>query len=163
QKNWWPSHLGKTPAQVYAAHQKKQHQLNQLTDQLVKMKVIPTQAALAPAAASPATNGAHQPWIPDDLLVRLKLVPPGHKPRAKPRRLRPARASNGRAPNRRKAAARKRPTERLSEHALPLFDLSALPDHVTYDLRESASDSATTTNGNGERQTDRYLGHSLPL
>jgi putative drug exporter of the RND superfamily len=164
QKNWWPSHLGKTPAQVYAAHQKKQHQLNQLTDQLVKMKVIPTQPALAPAVAdSPATNGAPQPWIPDDLLVRLKLVPPGHKPRSKSRRPRPTRTATGRTPDGRKAATRKRRTERLSDHALPLFDLSALPDHVTYELRESASDFATPTNGNGKRQADRYLGHSLPL
>ena len=34
---------------------------------------------------------------------------------------------------------------------------------MTNDLQESALDSATTTNGNGKRKADRYLGHSLPL
>jgi putative drug exporter of the RND superfamily len=163
QKNWWPSHLGKSPAQVYAAHQKKQQQLEQLTDQLVRMKVIPGRETLASAPASSATNGAGQPWIPDDLLVRLKLVPPGHKPRTKSRRLRSPGVANGRARDGRKATTDKRSIERLPEHALPLFDLSALPDHVTDDLHDSASDSAAAANGNGKHKTDRYLGHSLPL
>jgi RND superfamily putative drug exporter len=44
-----------------------------------------------------------------------------------------------------------------------LFDLSGLSDQLTYDLQESAVDSATTTNGNGKQKVDRYLGHSLPL
>ena len=163
QKNWWPSHLGKSAAQVYAAHQRKQQQLEQLADQLVRMKVIPSRETLTPAPTAAATNGGAQPWIPDDLLVRLKLVPPGHKSRTKSRRKRPTGAANGHARGERKATNGKRPSARLPDHALPLFDLSALPDHVTYDLREPASDSATTTNGNGKRTADRYLGHSLPL
>ncbi len=31
QKNWWPSHLGQSAAQVYAARQRKQQQLDQLS------------------------------------------------------------------------------------------------------------------------------------
>jgi len=161
QKNWWPSHLGKSPAQVYAAHQKKQQQLEQLTDQLVRMKVIPGRETSASAPASSATNGAGRPWIPDDLLVRLKLIP-GHKPRTKSRRPRAtgvANATSGSAA----AANGKRSSERLPAHALPLFDLSRLPTHLTDDLHDSALDSAAATNGNGKRKTDRYLGHSLPL
>jgi putative drug exporter of the RND superfamily len=163
QKNWWPSHLGKSAAQVYAAHQRKQHQLEQLSEQLVRMKVIPKRDTLTSVPPSPATRDARQqrrqPRDSDDLLVRLKLVP-GHKPRTKSRR--PPKTAVAKA----KSAATtngKRSIERLPEHALPLFDLSALPDDLTYDLRESVSDRATTTNGNGTRKTDRYLGHSLPL
>ena len=156
QKNWWPSHLGKSAAQVYAAHQKKQQQMEQLADQLVRMKVIPSRETLAPAAAAPATGEAAQPLIPDDLLVRLKLVPPSHKSRTKSRRARPTRDTNGR-----KATSHPARIERVSEHALPVFDLGALPDHVTNDLRESAPDPRPPTNG--KRKADRYPGHSLPL
>ncbi|ORW33460.1 hypothetical protein AWB91_07790 [Mycobacterium paraense] len=155
QKNWWPSHLGKSAAQVYAAHQRKQQQLEQLTDQLVRMKVIPSRDALAPATASAGANGAAAPLIPDDLLVRLKLVPPSHKSRSKLRRPR----SNGIAKARSGSGNGQRSSARLPEHALPLFDLSGLPDHVTDDLRDSASDLQSPTNGND----DPYLGHSLPL
>ncbi|MCV7442355.1 RND family transporter [Mycobacterium paraense] len=155
QKNWWPSHLGKSAAQVYAAHQRKQQQLEQLTDQLVRMKVIPSRDALAPATASAGANGAAAPLIPDDLLVRLKLVPPSHKSRSKSRRPR----SNGIAKARSGSGNGQRSSARLPEHALPLFDLSGLPDHVTDDLRDSASDLQSPTNGND----DPYLGHSLPL
>ncbi|WP_082956414.1 RND family transporter [Mycobacterium sp. E787] len=157
QKNWWPSNLGKSPAQVYAAHQRKKQQLDQLADQLVRMKVIPSREALAPAADSPATNGAGQPWIPDDLLVRLKLVPPGHKSRTKSRRPTGAAKAAPAAKNGQRSGAR------LPEHALPLFDLSGLPDHVTDDLFDSASDSTPATNGRGKRDSDDDLAQSLPL
>ncbi len=108
QKNWWPSHLGKSAAQVYAAHQKKQQQLDQLTDQLVRMKVIPSPHTLASVAPSSATPDAGQqrerPRISDDLLVRLKLIP-GHKPRTKSRRLPATGVANGRGKDRRKATS----------------------------------------------------------
>ncbi|WP_084454037.1 MMPL/RND family transporter [Mycobacterium interjectum] len=155
QKNWWPSHLGKSPAQVYAAHQRKQQQLEQLTDQLVRMKVIPNREALAPATASAGANGAAPPLIPDDLLVRLKLVPPAHKSRTKSRRPRStgiAKATNG-----------PRSSRRAPEHALPLFDLSGMPDHVIDDLRDAAPDPPSPANGSGTRDADLDLGHSLPL
>jgi putative drug exporter of the RND superfamily len=169
QKNWWPSHLGKSPAQVYAAYQTKQRQLEQLSDQLVWMKVIPnrrTQISMPPLRATsnaqPAKR-AEEPWIPDDLLVRLKLIPS-----------RKARTSgspiNGYASDERKSTSDSRAAtngktsiDRLPEHALPLFDLSGLPNHPTYDLQESRLTSPATSNGNGKRRIDRYLGHSLPL
>jgi RND superfamily putative drug exporter len=163
QKNWWPSHLGKSATQVLAAHQAKQRQLDQLTDQLVRMKVIPSPHTLTSVARSSATHDAGQrqerPRISDDLLVRLKLVP-GHKPRTKSRRL-PATRVNGATSA--GTTNGERSSKRLPEHALPLFDLGGLPDHLTYDLRESGSNSPTTGNGNGKRKADRYLGHSLPL
>jgi RND superfamily putative drug exporter len=169
QKNWWPSHLGKNAAQVYAAQQKKQQQLDQLTEQLVRMKVIPSRDNSISERPAPATREAGQrkerPWLSDDLLVRLKLIP-GHKPRTSSRQLPKARGANGRAGDQRKATPQspaatngKASIDRLSDHALPLFDLGGLPDHVTDDLRESAM----TGNGDGKHQTDNLLGHSLPL
>jgi RND superfamily putative drug exporter len=171
QKNWWPSHLGKNAAQVYAAHQKKQQQLGHLTDHLVRMKVIPRRDTLTTPSSS-TRDGVQQRErrsTVDDLLVRLKLVPPGHKPGTASRRRLPATGvANGRASDKRTASDSpstngERSIERLPDHALPLFDLSGLPRHLTDDLKEPALDSPATTNGNGKRETDRYLGHSLPL
>ncbi|WP_231639447.1 MMPL/RND family transporter [Mycobacterium sp. Marseille-P9652] len=147
QKNWWPSHLGKSATQVYAAHQKKQAQLQQLSEQLVRMKVLPSPHTIKPAPVA-QPNGDAEFSTPGDLLVRLKMVP-DRKPRkgqAKPR-----------------AAGAARSTVPVPTHALPLFDLSGLPDHVTDDLRDSALDTAPTTASNGKRKAERYLGHSLPL
>ena len=51
----------------------------------------------------------------------------------------------------------------IYDHALPLFDLSGLANHLTPDLRGSTSDSLTTGKDNGPYKIDRYPGHSLPL
>lgn len=165
QKNWWPSHLGKSAAQVVAAHQKKQQQLEQLTEQLVRMKVIPRQEAWA-ATAAPAVREAggppERPWLSDDLLVRLKLVPPSHKPRTKKR---PGPNGTKRKPGPATGAPAnggKRSVERVPSHALPLFDLSGLPDHVANDLQQPL-DAPTAPVGNGKRKADRYAAHPLPL
>lgn len=159
QKNWWPSHLGKSAAQVYAAHQKKQQQLDQLTEQLVRMKVIPSRDTWASVHPSTATRDAgeqrERPWISDDLLVRLKLVP-GHKSHISSPAANGRKATSGRPD-------REAPVDRPPDHALPLFDLSALPDHLTYDLRESTLALESASNGNGNHKTDRDPGHSLPL
>jgi RND superfamily putative drug exporter len=53
------------------------------------------------------------------------------------------------------------PTDYLSGHALPLFDLGGMADRFTDDLRKLARHSPSTSNAN--RPADRYLGHSLPL
>ncbi len=141
QKNWWPSNLGKTPAQMVATYEAKQRQLEQISDQLVRLKVLPShKVQVAPAAPAPSGGAT------DD-----------------------RKASNG-----------KRPTGRLPNHALPLFDLSGMSQHLTDDLLEPApkpvhtngkrkgngnsnSNSKGHTNGNGKRKGERYLGHSLPL
>ncbi|MGZ4583093.1 MAG: MMPL/RND family transporter [Mycobacterium sp.] len=52
QKNWWPSHLGKSPAQVLASYQAKQRQLEQLSDHLVRLKVIPSIRTQAPPSSA---------------------------------------------------------------------------------------------------------------
>ncbi len=150
QKNWWPSHLGKTPGQVDAAHQKKQQQLDQLSEQLVRMKVIPgqkSQTVLPPSAAPAAAQPPERPSTFSDLLVRLKLIP---------RHARPAAAAPAPPVQNAKPSA-----QRISEHALPLFDLSKVSHALTDDVREPALDSSSFTNG--KRKGDRYLGHSLPL
>ena len=43
QKNWWPSHLGKTAAQVNAAAVTRHRQRAQLSDLLVRLKIVPSQ------------------------------------------------------------------------------------------------------------------------
>uniref|UniRef100_UPI0038CC17BE MMPL/RND family transporter n=1 Tax=Mycobacterium parmense TaxID=185642 RepID=UPI0038CC17BE len=129
QKNWWPSHLGKNAEQVMAAHQAKQRQLEQLTDQLVRMKVLPTQKIRPSFTPAQATLAARK---------------------------------NGAKPA--KGNGKKRSDDDLP-HALPIFDLSGLPSHLTDALRESDSKATTAANGNGRqpKKADRYLGHSLPL
>jgi len=127
QKNWWPSNLGKTPAQVVAAYETKQQQLQQISEQLVRMKVLP----------SPRTH------VPS-----------------------PAAQANGHAPGARKATSGGRPSARVPQHALPLFDLSGMSANLTDDLVEPARASVSANghrNGNNKRRVDRYLGHSLPL
>lgn len=56
QKNWWPSNLGKSSAEVSAAELARQRRLAQISDQMVKMKVLPDHKTPAPAPA-PAANG----------------------------------------------------------------------------------------------------------
>ena len=158
QKNWWPSHLGKNTAQVYAAHRKKQQQLDQLAEQLVRMKVIPSQKTqnLLPPPAAPVASSVkprERPRTFDDLLVRLKLIP------GRQRQTSVSPATSDSLP----IANGKPSVDRLPEHALPLFDLSGVSHSLTYDLRESALDSSISTNGKGKQKSDRYLGHSLPL
>ncbi|WP_369807321.1 RND family transporter [Mycobacterium sp. 852002-51057_SCH5723018] len=165
QKNWWPSHLGKSAAQVVAAHQKKQQQLDQLTDQLVRMKVIPsreTWAAPGAPVAREAVGQPERPWLSDDLLVRLKLVPPSHKPRTK-KRPRPAGAKRKARPATPAATNGKRSIERVPSHALPLFDLSGLPEHLANDLQQSGLDSAKASVGSAKPKQERHPAHSLPL
>src|SRR5262249_6097312 len=117
QKNWWPSHLGKSAEQVHAAHQKREQQLEQLTDQLVKMKVIPEHATRTPAPVAPvavATKPHERSSTPDDWLVRLKLTPPRENPASVPL---PTRLFE--------PVADDKPSVRSHlGHALPLFNLA---------------------------------------
>lgn len=118
QKNWWPSQLGKSNAEITATQESRQRQLDRLSGRLTRMKVIPNQPILAAASPLPATDVA--------VLDRE-----------------PA------------------PTDYLSGHALPLFDLGGLADRFTDDLRKLSRPSPAASNG--KKSTDRYLGHSLPL
>jgi len=147
QKNWWPSHLGQSAAQVYAAHRRKQQQLDQLADQLVRMKVIPDvrRQSLPTDSATPGGTA-------DDLLVRLKLVPPRKKQAS----------ISAATSDSRPIAKGKSSVDRVRAHSLPLFDLSGVQHPLTKELSESAMDSSSG-NGNGKRKSDRDLGHSLPL
>jgi len=147
QKNWWPSHLGQSAAQVYAAHRRKQQQLDQLADQLVRMKVIPDvrRQSLPTDSATPGGTA-------DDLLVRLKLVPPRKKQTS----------ISAATSDSRPIAKGKSSVDRVRAHSLPLFDLSGVQHPLTKELSESAMDSSSG-NGNGKRKSDRDLGHSLPL
>jgi RND superfamily putative drug exporter len=156
QRNWWPSHLGKSPHQVYLSHQFKQHQRHHFTGRLVRMKVLPqprsqTLPPHTPSSGDSLAKTGKRPATFDDLLVRLKLVPPRntHTP--------VSRAASDSLP----IANRKRPVARRFAHSLPLFDLSGAPDPLTDEPRDSARKS--TTNGNGKRKSDPGVSHALPL
>lgn len=56
QKNWWPSSLGRNPAQAHAVTQAKQRKLEQISDRLVQLKVIPSAKTHVPVPAA-LTNG----------------------------------------------------------------------------------------------------------
>jgi putative drug exporter of the RND superfamily len=213
QKNWWPSHLGKSKDQVIASQAAMHRQRAQISDQLVRLKLVPGRTTQTSLSALPATSYAplatprKRPLIPEDQLVRLRLIPSRKTqtslsantrlatPRKRPLipedllvrlKLIPSRKTqtslsplpassnalltNGHAsdkrektPDSRATTNGKPPIDGISDHALPLFDLTGPPDHLTDDLWESPSDSLTTTNGNGKNKIDRYLGHPLPL
>jgi putative drug exporter of the RND superfamily len=156
QGNWWPSHLGKSPHQVYLSHQWKRQQRDHLTGRLVRMKVLPERSHTLPphppSSGDSLAKTGERPATFDDLLVRLKLVPPRntHTP--------VSRAASDSLP----IANGKRPVARRFAHSLPLFDLSGASDPLTDEPRDSARKSSTT-NGNGKRNGDPGLGHSLPL
>ncbi|HKI39622.1 MAG TPA: RND family transporter [Mycobacterium sp.] len=54
QKNWWPSSLGKSRAQMVASQEAKQRQMEHISGQLVRMKVLPSHKT---QATSPLANG----------------------------------------------------------------------------------------------------------
>ncbi|WP_293320758.1 RND family transporter [Mycobacterium sp.] len=165
QRNWWPSNLGKSPAQVYRAQQLKQSQRNHLTGRLVRMKVIPDARNEPVPVVAPSPEPPVEPRPPkDDILVRLKLVPSRKKPLPS--------SVAGSAP----VADGKPKSQRLPKHSLPLFDLSGVAHRLTEDVSELVMGSSKSTNGkstngksangksaNGKGKSDRYVGHSLPL
>ena len=135
QKNWWPSHLGKTAAQVNAAEVTRRRQRAQLSHLLVRLKIVPSQKSQTSLTAPPATRPASHPN--------------GHASGRRPATSSPA-TEYGKSSN-----------DELYDHSLPLFDLTGLAHRLTSDLRESQMHSTITKNG--KHKIDRYLGHSLPL
>ncbi len=135
QKNWWPSHLGKTAAQVNAAAVTRQRQRALLSHLLVRLKIVPSQKNQTSLTPPPAT--------------RLASHPNGHASDRRPATSSPA-TKYGKSSN-----------DELYDHSLPLFDLTGLAHRLTSDLRESQMHSTITKNG--KHKIDRYLGHSLPL
>jgi RND superfamily putative drug exporter len=113
---------------------------------LVRMKVIPDvrRQSLPTDSATPGGTA-------DDLLVRLKLVPPRKKQAS----------ISAATSDSRPIAKGKSSVDRVRAHSLPLFDLSGVQHPLTKELSESAMDSSSS--GNGKRKSDRDLGHSLPL
>jgi RND superfamily putative drug exporter len=159
QKNWWPSSLGKSPAQVHRAQQIKQLQLDHLAGRLVRMKVIPSHKSgplprLSGPPDAPPANAGERPVTFEDVLVRLKLVPPRKK-----------RAPVGPAGSDSRPTGNGKPSVGpLPTHSLPLFDLSGVRHRLTDDVSESAMDSSNAAaTGNGKPKSDGDLGHSLPL
>ena len=134
QKNWWPSHLGKTAAQVNAAEVTRRRQRAQLSDLLVRLKIVPSQKSQTSLTAQPATTPASHPN--------------GH--------------ASDRRPATSSAATKygKSSNDELYDHSLPLFNLTGLAHRLSSDLRESQMHS--TIAKNGKHKIDRYLGHALP-
>jgi len=158
QKNWWPSSLGKSRAEVYKAHQIKQLQRDHFAGRLARMKVIPSHKSgpLPRLSAPPQASLAkveERPVTFDDLLVRLKLVPP----RKKQTPVAPGTSDSRRTANGKPSVGP------LPTHSLPLFDLSGVRHRLTDDVSEPAVDSSKAANGSAKPKGDGDLGHSLPL
>jgi RND superfamily putative drug exporter len=170
QKNWWPSHLGKTTAQVHASQAALQRQRAQLSDQLVRMRFVPSRTTYTSASPSPATGGARfatpqkRPLIPEDLLVRLKLIPS--------RKTHPSSSPSSATGGARFATPQKRPLipedllVRLKlipgrkTHRAPSSDAPLTSGHAR-GMRAKTSDAPATTSG--ELAIDCPSDHPLPL
>jgi len=183
QKNWWPSQLGKSPAQVYAAYQSKQRQLEHLSDQLVRLKVIPSVKTQVPVPPKPATkvrtptNGdahgeraATRKRKPPTELVRKHALPLfdlsglSHLDLGRSAPVSPT-FTNGNG---------KRKVGRHPGHSLPLFGQSVLSlqpvtlrangnGHANGDVNGTVN-GHLDDNGNGEQSSvEDDLGQSLPM
>jgi putative drug exporter of the RND superfamily len=136
QKNWWPSQLGKTAAQVNAAEVTRHRQRAQLSNLLVRLKIVPRQKS--------------QTWLTPPSATRLASHPNGHASDRRPATSASTATKYGKSSN-----------DERYDHSLPLFELTGLAHRLTSDLRESQMHSTITKNG--KHKIDRYLGHSLPL
>jgi putative drug exporter of the RND superfamily len=166
------------PATGYARFATPQKRSLIPQDLLVRLKLIPSRKTHPASTPPPATSDAalatprDRSPISEDLLVRLKLIPsrknqrsPSQPPAASDAPLTDGhtRGKHAKTSDVPATTSGELAIDCPSEHPLPLFDLNGLPAHLTSDLRASASDSATTSNGNGKQKIDRYLGHALPL
>ena len=173
QKNWWPSRLGKSPAQVYAAYQTKQRQLEQIADQLVRLKVIPGRKPQASVSSIRATKVAPlmdgnatcdretttfgQPSIDpvrDHALPLFDLSGLSHHAAydLKESALDSSTSANGNG---------KHKIDRYLGHSLPLFGPAVL-SHPLSTIRTNG-DGHANGNGYSEQSVEDDLGHSLPL
>jgi len=182
QKNWWPSTLGKSPVEVDAALSSRQRQLVKLSDTLVRLKIVPSQASrtwLSPPLATrlgsrwtghasdkrEATSGSP---ANDELyhhsLPLFDLAGVAHRLTAD---LRESAAESVTNTN------RKPKVDRYLGHALPLFGQNALSlQPIT--LRTNGNghgNGKANGNGNGngngqgnsEQPSDDDLSYPLPL
>ncbi len=150
QKNWWPSTLGKTPAQMVASFEAKQRQLEQISDQLVRMKILPshkTQTTAPPPPANGQATGGRKaangtrPFarVPNHALPLFDLsgisqrpMDDLHEPARKPA------PTNGHRNGKHKGNDKHR-ADRYLGHSLPLFGPGVLSHALV----------TTKTNGNG--------------
>lgn len=170
QKNWWPSNLGKTPAQVVAAYENKQRQLEQISEQLVRMKVIPSPRSHVPApapqahghapGARKASNGGRPTaHVPNHALPLFDLS--GMSTQLTDDLIEPRRdavSANGR-----RNGNHKRRVDRYLGHSLPLFG----PDVLSHALVSVGTNGhANGSNGNHAEADTEQAGdqdESLPL
>jgi len=155
QKNWWPSSLGKSPAQVLAAYAAKQRQLEQISGQLVRMKVLPGHRTRTPmpephAAGHPNGKPGAVERIPNHALPLFDLS--GVSQHFTDDLLEPQRASattNGH-----------RNGNRYLGHSLPLFGPGAL-SHALVTVTTNGNGHRSDSGGNAEQAGDED--ESLPL
>jgi len=161
QKNWWPSTLGKTPAQMVASYEAKQRQLEQISDQLVRMKILPSHKTQT-AAPSPPANGqatgerkaanGTRPFarVPNHALPLFDLsgisqrpMDDLHEPARKPA------PTNGHRNGKHKGNDKHR-ADRYLGHSLPLFGPGVLSHALV----------TTKTNGNGHANGSGHDPHA---
>lgn len=172
QKNWWPSSLGKSPAQLHASFQAKQRQLEQLSGQLVKMKVIPgikTHPLPAPptnghAGSNGHANGEHtaKPSVDlnrDHALPLFDLSGLSH--------LLDLKEAEAPSPARTNGNGRARPKPgRYLGHSLPLFGqdiLSHRPLLVSTGVNGGHRNGKANGHANGGPSNDDDVSQPLPV
>jgi RND superfamily putative drug exporter len=140
QKNWWPSTLGKTQAQMAAAREAKQRQLEHLSGQLVRLKVLPGHKTQH-QTSSPETRNRKRSFarVPNHSLPLFDLSGVSHRL-----------TDDLRDPGWESAAAPRRKERRPAHtgylgHSLPLFGPAAL----SHALVTAGGNGHANGNGNG--------------
>ncbi|BBX61132.1 putative transport protein MmpL12 [Mycobacterium saskatchewanense] len=157
QKNWWPSNLGKSPSQVYAAYQAKQRQLEQISGQLVRLKVIPSPKTQVLPAAGPAADSKKPTKGSVDLnrdhpLPLFDLSGVSHLTDLK----------EAQAPTRPNGNTRHKP-DRFLGHSLPLFGHNVLASRPILLVANGNGHKNGKTNGHANDNSSPEEDASQPL
>jgi RND superfamily putative drug exporter len=177
QKNWWPSQLGKSTAEVTAAHVAKQRQRMRLSGELTRLKIVPnhkrrTAKSLLPATSATSGKLGHAAttrgkpsveYVASHSLPLFDLSGLAHgltDDLRKSRLVAPS-TTNGHGNG-------NKPAARAVGHALPLFGSNVLSYRLSNMPNNVHGKSTVHTNGddhnndNGKQSIDHYE-HALPL
>ena len=174
QKNWWPSQLGKSTAEVSAAHVEKQRQRMRLFSELTRLRIVPNRKTRTASAALPATSdnrgyAATTRAEPSVEYVTSHSLPLFDLSGLEHRLTDDLRKSRSVAPSTTKGHADgTKSADRYPGHALPLFGANVLSYRLAIPNNGHAKSTGLTNgdngngNGNGNGSIDHYE-HALPL